>query len=147
MLSFNEGITFGFDRYIDINIYIYGLFILDEEKDILFNMKLNVSTFNKHKNELFGIFKEQIEKEIKKYIIYKIKEKCINVIELSIKHDVPVKNILHTIFINNKLDNIEIECSSSSLKEFLYVPIKHYLDYPEDILCLKTKTFKFKKYF
>ena len=36
MLSFNEGITFGFDRYIDINIYIYGLFILDEEKDILF---------------------------------------------------------------------------------------------------------------
>ena len=27
MLSFNEGITFGFDRYIDINIYIYGLFI------------------------------------------------------------------------------------------------------------------------
>ena len=147
MLSFNEGITFGFDRYIDINIYIYGLFILDEEKDILFNMKLNMSIFNKHKDKLFGIFKEQIEKELKKHIINKIKEKCTNVIELSIKHDVPVKNILHTIFINNKLDNIEIEWSSSSLKEFLYVPINHYLDYPEDILYLKTKTFKFKKYF
>lgn len=147
MLSFNEGITFGFDRYIDINIYIYGLFILEEEKDILFNMKLNVSSFHKYKNELFGIFKKQIETELKKYIITKIKDKCANIIELSIKHDIPVKNILHTIFINNKINNIEIEWSSNSLKEFLYVPIQHYLDYPEDILCLKTKTFKFKKYF
>ena len=32
-------------------------------------MKLNVSTFNKHKDKLFGIFKEQIEKELKKHII------------------------------------------------------------------------------
>ena len=36
-------------------------------------MKLNMSIFNKHKDKLFGIFKEQIEKELKKHIINKIK--------------------------------------------------------------------------
>ena len=36
MLSFNE--NKGFDRYIEINIYIYGLFILDDDKDILLNL-------------------------------------------------------------------------------------------------------------
>ena len=147
MISFNEISHFGFDRYIDIHIYIYGLFILEEEKDNIFHLKINVSQFNDHKNDLFGIFRDYIEKELKIYIIKKIKEKCTNIIELSLKYDVNIKNILHTIFINNKYDNIEIEWSSSSLKEFLYVPIKHYLDYHEDILLLKTNSFKIKKYF
>ena len=147
MISFEESSNFGFDRYIDINIYIYGLFILEDEEDTLFKLKFNVSQFNEHKDELFGIFKNYIEKEVKIYVVKKIKEKCNNIIELSINHNISVKNILHTIFINNKLENIEIEWSSTSLKEFLYVPIQHYLDYPEDTLLLKINTFKFKKYF
>ena len=147
MISFEESSNFGFDRYIDINIYIYGLFILEKEEDTLFKLKFNVSQFNKHKGELFGIFKNFIEKKVKIYVVKKIKEKCNNIIELSINHNISVKNILHTIFINNKLENIEIEWSSASLKEFLYVPIQHYLDYPEDTLLLKINTFKFKKYF
>ena len=147
MISFHETSHFGFDRYIDIHIYIYGLFILEEETDNIFHLKLNVSQFQNHEGELFGIFRDHIEKELKIYIITKIKEKCTNIIDLSMKYDVSVKNILHTLFINNKYDNIEIEWSSSSLKEFLYVPIKHYLEYHEDTLLLKTSSFKIKKYF
>jgi hypothetical protein len=48
---------------------------------------------------------------------------------------------------NLPIDNIEIIWSSSSIKEFKYVPIKHYLEYEEDTLNLKTKKFKFKKSF
>ena len=144
MLSFNE--NKGFDRFIDINIYIYGLFILDDD-DILLNLKLNTSEFKDHENENFIIFKDYIENEVRKYIITKIKEKCRNVVEISIKYNIPVQNILDCIFINNKINNIEIQWSSSSLKEFLYVPIKHYIDYHENNLILKTEDFKFNKYF
>ena len=145
MLSFNE--NKGFDRYIEINIYIYGLFILDDDKDILLNLKINTSQFKGYENEKFEIFRKFIEDEVRKYIITKIKEKCKNVVEMSIKYNIPVKNILDCIFINNKIDNIEIQWSSSSLKEFLYVPIKHYIDYHENNLILKTEDFKFNKYF
>ena len=144
MLSFNE--NKGFDRFIDINIYIYGLFILDDD-DILLNLKLNTSEFKDHENENFIIFKDYIENEVRKYIITKIKEKCKNVVEISVKYNIPVQNILDCIFINNKINNIEIQWSSSSLKEFLYVPIKHYIDYHENNLILKTEDFKFNKYF
>ena len=145
MLSFNK--NKGFDRYIDINIYIYGLFILDDDNDILLKIKLNTSQFIGHEDENFIIFKEYIEEEVKKYIILKMKEKCDNVVEISIKYNIPVQNILNCIFINNKTENIEIQWSSSSLKEFLYVPIKHYIDYHENNLILKTEDFKVKKYF
>ena len=145
MLSFNK--NKGFDRYIDINIYIYGLFILDDNDDILLKIQLNTSQFTGHENEKFIIFKEYIEEEVKKYIILKMKEKCNNVVEISIKYNIPVQNILNCIFINNKIENIEIQWSSSSLKEFLYVPIKHYIDYHENNLILKTEDFKVKKYF
>jgi hypothetical protein len=66
---------------------------------------------------------------------------------MSRKNSIPIKNILYTIFINNRIDNIDIIWSSSSIKEFKYVPIKHYLEYEEDTLNLKTKKFKFKKSF
>ena len=145
MLSFNK--NKGFDRYIDINIYIYGLFILDDDNDILLKIKLNTSQFIGHEDENFIIFKEYIEEEVKKYIILKMKEKCDNVVEISLKYNIPVQNILNCIFINNKIENIEIQWSSSSLKEFLYVPIKHYIDYHENNLILKTEDFKVKKYF
>ena len=145
MLSFNK--NKGFDRYIDINIYIYGLFILDDNDDILLKIQLNTSQFTGHEDEKFIIFKEYIEEEVKKYIILKMKEKCNNVVEISLKYNIPVQNILNCIFINNKIENIEIQWSSSSLKEFLYVPIKHYIDYHENNLILKTEDFKVKKYF
>ena len=35
----------------------------------------------------------------------------------------------------------------SSIKEFNYVPVKHYLEHNEDTLILKTIKFKFKKSF
>tara|TARA_A100001015_G_scaffold313951_1_gene422345 strand:+ start:1459 stop:1899 length:441 start_codon:yes stop_codon:yes gene_type:complete len=145
MLTFDK--NKGFDRYIDINIYIYGLFIIENEEDMLFNLKLNTSKFIGNENDNFEIFRKFIEDELKKYVILKIKEKCKNIVEISIKYNVPVKNILHSIFINNKIENIEIEWSPSSLKEFLYVPIKHYLEFHENNLILKTQNFRFHKYF
>jgi hypothetical protein len=135
-----------FDKFINVNIIINGLFLIkDEDKTI--NMKLNLSNFENHKKENCHVFKPFIEDKIKKYIVKKIKENSCNVIELSRKNNIPVKNILYSIFINNRIDNIDIVWSASSIKEFEYVPIRHYLDYEEDTLYLKTKKFKFKKSF
>lgn len=134
-----------FYKYININIYIDGLFLLENEEDKLYSLKIDLSDFENHKRENCDFLKPVIEEKIKKYIIKKIKEQNINVIELGRKNNIPVKNILYTIFINNRIDNIDIIWSSSSIKEFKYVPVKHYLDYEEDTLNLKTKKFKFKK--
>jgi hypothetical protein len=136
-----------FNKFLKLNIYINGLFLIDNEEDKLFTLNLNMSDFENYKKENCDIFREYIEEKIKKYVVKKIKENCKNIVELSRKYNVPIKNILYSLFINNRIDNIEIIWSSSSLKEFRYVPIKHYLDCEEDTLYLKTKKFKFKKSF
>ena len=136
-----------FDKFINVKIYVNGLFLIDNEADKLLSLKINISNFESHKRENCDIFKSYIEEKIKKYIIKKIKENNGNIIELSRKNNIPIKNILYSIFINNRIDNIEIIWSSSSIKEFKYVPIKHYLEHDEDTLYLKTKKFKFKKSF
>ena len=66
---------------------------------------------------------------------------------MSRENKIPIKNILYSYFINNRIDNIEIIWSPSSDKEFKYVPVKHYLENEDDTLYLKTKKFKFKKIF
>ena len=136
-----------FNKFLKLNIYINGLFLIDKEEDKVFTLNLNMSDFENYKKENCDIFRLYIEERIKKYIVKKIKENCINIVELSRKYNVPIKNILYSLFINNRIDNIEIIWSSSSIKEFRYVPIKHYLDFEEDTLYLKTKKFKFKKIF
>lgn len=136
-----------FDKFININIYINGLFLIEKDEDKLIVLKINIENFQNYKKENCSIFKSYIEEKIKKYIVEKIKNNCNNIIEISKKNKIPVKNILYSIFINNRIDNIEIIWSASSIKEFNYVPIKHYLDYEEDTLYLKTKKFKFKKSF
>jgi len=136
-----------FNKFLKLNIYINGLFLIDKEEDKTFTLNLNISDFENYKKENCDIFRLFIEEKIKKYIVKKIKENCINIVELSRKYNIPIKNILYSIFINNRIDNIEIIWSSSSIKEFRYVPIKHYLDFEEDTLYLKTKKFKFKKSF
>ena len=136
-----------FDRFINIKIYINGLFLLNSEEDKLFNLKINLSNFADNKKENCGIFKPFLEDKIKKYIVKKIKENDCNIIELSKKHSIPVKNIIYSIFINNRIDNIDVIWSPCAIKEFKYVPIKHYLDYDEDTLFLKVKKFSFKKNF
>jgi hypothetical protein len=88
-----------------------------------------------------------LEDKVKKHVVKKIKENCKNVVELSRKHKIPIKNIMYSFFVNNRIDNIEIVWSASSIKEFRYVPIKHYIEFEEDTLYLKTKQFKFKKSF
>jgi hypothetical protein len=135
-----------FDKYINVNIIINGLFLIKDEDKIL-NLKLNMTNFQNHKNEKCDIFKPFIEDKIKKYIVKKIKENSVNIIEISRKHNIPIKNILYCKFINNRIDNIDIIWSSSAIKEFEYVPIIHYIKYEEDTLYLKTKKFKFKKSF
>jgi hypothetical protein len=136
-----------FNKFLKLNIYVNGLFLIDNEEDKLFTLNLNMSDFENYKKENCDIFREYIEEKIKKYVVKKIKENCKNIVELSRKYNVPIKNILYSFFINNRIDNIEIIWSSSSIKEFRYVPIKHYLDCEEDTLYLKTKKFKFKKSF
>lgn len=136
-----------FDKYININIYIDGLFLIEKEEDKKLNIKINLSNFINNKKEKCKIFRTYIEDKIKKYIILKIKENCKNIVELNKKYGISIKNILHSYFINNRIDNIEVIWSGSAIKEFEYVPIKHYIEYQEDELCLKTKKFKFKKSF
>ena len=136
-----------FDKFINVNIYVNGIFLIEKEEDKLFSLKINVSNFENFKKESCEVFRNFLEEKIKKYVIRMIKESCTNIIELSKRKKIPIKNILYSYFINNRIDNIEIIWSSSSLKEFKYVPIKHYLENHEDILFLKTKKFKFKKSF
>ena len=136
-----------FDKSITVNIYINGIFLIETEEDKLFSLRINVSNFENYKKETCEVFRNFLEEKIKKYIIRKIKESCNNIIELSRNKKIPIKNILYSYFINNRIDNIEIIWSPSSLKEFKYIPVKHYLENHEDILFLKTKKFKFKKSF
>ena len=136
-----------FDKFININIYINGLFLIENEEEKMISLKINVSNFENYKKETCEKFRLFLEEKIKKYIIKKIKENCDNVVKLSRSKKIPIKNILYSYFINNRIDNIEIVWSASSIKEFEYVPIRHYLDYEEDTLYLKTQKFRFKRSF
>jgi hypothetical protein len=136
-----------FDKFINVIIYINGIFLIETEQDKTFSLKINVSNFENYKKETCEVLRLFLEQKIKKYIIKKIKESCNNIIELSKNKKIPIKNILYSYFINNRIDNIDIIWSSSSLKEFNYVPVKHYLENDEDTLFLKTTKFKFKKSF
>lgn len=135
-----------FDRFINITIYIFGINLLNNNENFSLNTKINTADIKRYENNNFDIFREKIENEVKKYIVNKIKENCINVIDISKKNDISLHNIVQCIFINNKIQNIHIEWSSSSLKEFLYVPNKHYLEYFEDNIFLKTSKIKFDYY-
>jgi len=136
-----------FDKFINVIIYINGIFLIETEQDKTFSLKINVSNFENYKKENCEVFRGFLEEKIKKYVIKQIKEKCNNIVELSRNKKIPIKNILYSYFINNRIDNIDIIWSSSSLKEFNYVPVKHYLENDEDTLFLKTTKFKFKKSF
>ena len=136
-----------FDKFITVKIYVNGIFLIEDEADKQLTLKINLSNFENYKRDYCSIFKNFIEEKVKKYIVNKIKEKSCNVVELSRKNNIPIKNILYSIFVNNRIDNIDIIWSSSSIKEFTYIPIKHYLENDEDTLYLKTKKFKFKKSF
>lgn len=136
-----------FDKFINVNIYINGLFLLNKEEDKMFRLRINMNHFENHKKENCDVFKPFIEDKIKKYIVKKIKENTKNIVQMSREFKIPVKNILYSTFINNRIDNIDIVWSSSSIKEFVHVPVSHYLKYEEDTLILKTKKFKFKKSF
>ena len=80
------------------------------------NIKINMANFQNYKKENCDIFKIHIEEKIKKYIVKKIKDNCNNIIEMSRNYKIPVKNILYSIFINNRIDNIEIIWSPHRLK-------------------------------
>jgi hypothetical protein len=136
-----------FDKFIVVHIYINGLFLLEKDEDKSITIKINISAFENYKKDICEVFRLYIEDKIKKYIVKKIKDNTNNIVELSRKNNIPIKNILYSIFINNRIDNIDIIWSSSSIKEFKYVPIRHYLENEEDSLYLKTKKFKFKKSF
>lgn len=135
-----------FDRFINITIYIFGINLLNNDENFNMNMKISTEDIKKYKNNFFEVFRDKIENEVKKFIVKKIKDSYINVIDISKKNNISLNNIVQCIFINNKIQNIHIEWSSSSLKEFLYVPNKHYLIYFEDNIFLKTSKIKFDYY-
>jgi hypothetical protein len=136
-----------FDKFLNVKIYVNGLFLIENDEDKLLTLKINLSNFQNYKKEMCDVFRIHCEEKIKKYIIKKIKDKCSNLITMSRDNKIPIKNILYSYFINNRIDNIEIIWSPSSDKEFKYVPVKHYLENEDDTLYLKTKKFKFKKIF
>ena len=135
-----------FDRFINITIYIFGINLLNNDENFNMNMKISTEDIKKYEDNFFEVFREKIENEVKKFVVKKIKESYINVIDISKKNNISLNNIVQCIFINNKIQNIHIEWSSSSLKEFLYVPNKHYLIYFEDNIFLKTSKIKFDYY-
>jgi len=132
-----------FDRFINITIYINGVQLIDNDNDMKFNIQLSIDELEKNKNTHFKVFKETIEQQVKKYVVQKIKENCSNVIEISKKYEISLKNIVKCIFINNKIEHLVIEWSPSSMKEFMYVPNHHYLTYFEDNIYLKINKIKF----
>ena len=136
-----------FDKFINVNICVNGLFLIETEEEKMLSLKINISNFENYKKETCDIFRPFIEEKIKKHIVLMIKEKCNNIVELSRKNSIPIKNILYSVFINNRIDNIEILWSGSAIKEFKFVPITHYLQHHQDTLYLKTNKFKFKKSF
>ena len=136
-----------FDKFVNINVYINNFFFIDNENEKFLNLKINISNFEYCKENKCDILKKYIEDKVKKHLICKIKEKCTNIVDISKKFNIPIKNVLYSYFINNRIDNIEIIWSSSAIKEFEYVPIQHYLNHQDDVLYLKTKKFKFLKKF
>jgi hypothetical protein len=133
-----------FDRFINLTIYIYGINLLNDNDNNVMDMKISIQEIKKNKNNTFEIFRKKIEDEVKKFIVTKIKENCTNIVKISKNNNITLHNIVQCLFINNKIDNIFIEWSSSSLKEFLYVPNNHYLIYFEDNILLKTKKVNFQ---
>jgi len=133
-----------FDRFINLTIYIYGINLLNDNEDNVMDMKISIQDIKKNKNTTFDIFRKKIENEVKKFIVTKLKENCTNIVDISKNNNISLHNIVQCLFINNKIDNIFIEWSSSSLKEFLYVPNNHYLIYFEDNILLKTKKINFQ---
>ena len=132
-----------FEQNILVHIY-YDKIILLNENEKYFQIKLNLNEFKNYLDTTCEIFKYKIEKLMKEDIIQKLKGKIHNVVEISRKYNIPVKNLLYTLFINNRIDNIEIIWSSSALKEFTYIPIKHYIENQDDSLVLKVKSIKWK---
>ncbi len=132
-----------FEQNIIVHIY-YDKIILLNEDEKYFQIKLNLNEFQNYLDTTCEIFKYKIEKLMKEDIIQKLKGKIHNVVEISRKYKIPVKNLLYTLFINNRIDNIEIIWSPSSIKEFTYIPIKHYLENQDDSLILKVKSIKWK---
>ena len=132
-----------FEQNIIVHIY-YDKIILLNEDEKYFKIKLNLNEFKNYLDTNCEIFKYKIEKLMKEDIIKKLKGKINNVVEISRKYNIPVKNLLYTLFINNRIDNIEIIWSSSALKEFTYIPIKHYIENQDDSLVLKVKSIKWK---
>ena len=132
-----------FEKYINIYINIECLFLIENKSDVNFTFKIDLIKFNNCDKCKCDVLRDEIEKNTKKYIIKKIKENVSNVVEVSEKYGTPVKNILFALFLNENLSNIELIWSSSSLKEFKYVPTNHYIDNPEDSLNLRVNNIKF----
>lgn len=134
-----------FDKFIPIQILIEGIYFIENEEDKTYKMNIKYSDFELFQDSTMDILKPKIEEKLKKYIILKIKENCKNTVELSRKYNIPIKKILYCYFINNRIDNLEIIWSSSSIKEFKYIPVKHYIEYMDDFVLLKVKGLKLKK--
>ena len=124
-----------------------GILIPKKKDELISGILICFKEYEDYKKEKCSVFKDFVEENIKKYIVNKIKEKCTNIIKFKKKYNISVKNIIYSLFINNRIDNIDIIWSGSAIKEFTYVPTTHYLEYQEDILLLKTKKFKFKTNF
>jgi hypothetical protein len=132
-----------FEQNILVHIYYDGIILLNEE-DKYFEIKLNISEFENYLDEKCEVLKYKIEHIMKEDLVKKLKSKICNVVEVSRKYNIPVKYLLNTLFLNNRMNHIEIIWSPSAIKEFQYVPMKHYLEYRDDSLVLRVKGIKFQ---
>ena len=135
----------GMEGFLLIQVYIQGFIFFENEEEKIYKIRLPLTDIQECYTEKIDMLKPMIEEKVKKYMVEKMKQKCINVVELSRKLNIPVKHILHCYFINDRIDNIEIVWSGSAIKDFRYVPLRHYVEYKDDFIFLKIQSFKFKK--
>ena len=88
-----------FEHFINVIIYINGMLLIEKEEDKILKIKLNLSNFKNYKHSKCNVFKTFLEDSIKKYVIKKIKENNLNIIELSKKYNISVKKyIIYNIY-------------------------------------------------
>lgn len=133
-----------FEEYMMVHIYFDGILLLETSEDRYCSIRLSLREFEGWKEEKCDILRHTIEEKCKAVLAERLRSKIGNVVETAHRYNLPVKRIIQTYFINQRYDHMKIEWSPSAMKEFMYVPAKHYMENPQDSLILKIQSVLFQ---